>query len=152
MRIQLQLPDTFSFQTEIPVRITDINYGNHLGNDAILSMMHEARVQFLQSLGYTELDLDGAGLIMSDTAIIYKGEGFYGDVLTVKVAAADLNKYGFDLMYLFTNQHGKEIAHGKTGMLCFNYANRKLMTLPKTAASKLRELVPSAKADGNEFV
>ena len=73
MRIQLQLPDTFTFQTEIPVRITDINYGNHLGNDAILSMMHEVRVQFLQNLGYSELEMEGAGLIMSDTAIIYKG-------------------------------------------------------------------------------
>ena len=138
MRIQLELPKTFTFQTEIPVRITDINYGNHLGNDAILSMMHEARVQFLQSLGYTELEMEGAGLIMSDTAIIYKGEGFYGDVLTVKVAASDLNKYGFDLFYLFTNQTGKEIAQAKTGMLCFNYANRKLMTLPEKAAENLK--------------
>ena len=137
MRVQLQLPDTFTFQTEIPVRITDINYGNHLGNDAILSMMHEVRVQFLQNLGYSELDVEGAGLIMSDTAIIYKGEGFYGDVLTVRVTATDLNKYGFDLMYLFTNQHGKEIAHAKTGMLCFNYQTRKLMTLPEKAAEKL---------------
>jgi len=138
MRIQLELPETFSFQTEIPVRITDINYGNHLGNDAILSMMHEARVQFLQSLGYTELEMEGAGLIMSDTAIIYKGEGFYGDILTVHVTAVDLSKYGFDLMYQFTNQHGKEIAHAKTGMLCFNYATRKLMALPEKAAAKLR--------------
>ena len=138
-RVQLQLPDDFSFQTEIPVRITDINYGNHLGNDAILSMMHEARVQFLQNLGYTELNLEGAGLIMSDTAIIYKGEGFYGDVLTVKVSADDLTKYGFDLFYFFTNQHGKEIARAKTGMLCFNYQTRKLMTLPEKAAEKLQK-------------
>ena len=139
MRIQLSLPDTFSFQTEIPVRITDINYGNHLGNDSILSMMHEARVQFLQNLGYKELEFEGAGLIMSDTAIIYKGEGFYGDVLTVKVTADDLNKFGFDLFYLFTNQHGKEIARAKTGMLCFNYATRKLMSLPEKAAEKLQK-------------
>src|SRR5687768_12723612 len=137
MRIQLELPKTFSFQTKIPVRITDINYGNHLGNDAILSMMHEARLQFLQNLGYSELDMEGAGLIMSDTSIIYKGEGFYGDVLTVNVTAADLNKYGFDLYYLFANQHGKEIAHAKTGMLCFNYATRKLIALPEAAAAKL---------------
>ena len=138
MRVQLQLPETFSFQTEIPVRITDINYGNHLGNDAILSMMHEARVQFLQNLGCKELEFEGVGLIMSDTAIIYKGEGFYGDVLTVKVTAEDLSKYGFDLFYLFTNQHGKEIARAKTGMVCFNYATRKLASLPENAAGKLR--------------
>ncbi len=140
MRIQLQLPDSFSFQTEIPVRITDINYGNHLGNDAILSMMHEARVRFLQSLGYSELDLEGVGLIMADTAIIYKGEGFYGDVLTVKVAAADLNKYGFDLYYLFLNQNGKTIAQAKTGMLCFNYSTRKLAALPEKARGSLTKV------------
>lgn len=134
----MPLPDTFAFQTEIPVRISDINYGNHLGNDAVLSMMHEARVQYLKSLGYKELDFEGVGLIMSDTAIIYKGEGFYGDILTVKVAAEDLNKYGFDLVYLFTNQHGKEIACGKTGMLCFNYETRKLASLPEKAAEKLK--------------
>jgi acyl-CoA thioester hydrolase len=138
MRIQLQLPDNFTFQTTIPVRISDINYGNHLGNDAVLSMMHEARVQFLKSFGYTELDLEGAGLIMADTAIIYKGEGFYGDILTVKVAATDLSKYGFDLVYWFENQAGKEIARAKTGMLCFNYATRKLMSLPEQAAIRLQ--------------
>ncbi|KAA9340296.1 acyl-CoA thioesterase [Adhaeribacter soli] len=136
-RIQLQLPAKFSFQTEIPVRITDLNYGAHLGNDALLSMVHEARVQYLKSLGYSELNLEGAGLIMADSAIIYKGEGFYGDVLTVKVAAADLNKYGFDLYYHFSNQHGKEIAHAKTGLLCFDYTTRKLMALPEAAAEKL---------------
>ena len=138
MRVQLDLPENFTFQTQIPVRITDINYGNHLGNDAILSMMHEARVQFLQNLGYTELEIEGAGLIMSDTAIIYKGEGFYGDILTVQVTAEDLSKYGFDLFYLFANQNGKEIARAKTGMLCFNYATRKLMSLPEKAAAKLQ--------------
>ena len=137
MRIQLQLPEIFSFSTSIPVRITDLNYGAHVGNDAILSMVHEARVQYLRSLGYSELNLEGAGLIMADAALVYKGESFYGDVLTVLVAPADLNKYGFDLMYLFKNQEGKEIARAKTGMMCFNYETRKLMGLPAEAVRRL---------------
>lgn len=136
-RLQLVLPEHFPFSTQIPVRITDLNYGAHVGNDAVLSMVHEARVQYLKSLGYSELDLAGASLIMADSAVIYKGEGFYGDVLTVKVAAAELSKYGFELYYHFSNQAGKEIAHAKTGMLCFNYTTRKLMPLPEAAAAKL---------------
>ena len=99
--------------------------------------MHEARLQFLNSLGYSETDLEGKGLIMSDVAIVYKGEGFYGDILAASVAAAEFTKYGFELYYRFTNQHEKEIAHAKTGMLCFDYTTRKLITLPENAAGKL---------------
>ena len=53
-RIKIELPETYLFSTEIPVRITDLNYGNHLGNDAILSLLHEARVRFLAYYGWTE--------------------------------------------------------------------------------------------------
>jgi acyl-CoA thioesterase FadM len=60
-RIKLQLPQQFIFSTLIPVRITDINYGNHVGNDAILSLLHEARMQFLNKAGYTELEFGCVG-------------------------------------------------------------------------------------------
>jgi acyl-CoA thioester hydrolase len=136
-RVQLQLPAHFTFQMQLPVRITDLNFGNHLGNDSLLSLLHEARVQFLNSHGYSELDFAGVGLIMADVAIVYKGEGFYGDVLTIKVTAAELHKYGFELYYHVLNQENKEIAQAKTGMLCFNYDARKLARLPEIAAARL---------------
>ena len=31
-RVKLELPETFSFSTELTVRVTDLNYGGHLGN------------------------------------------------------------------------------------------------------------------------
>ena len=58
-RIKIELPEIFSFTTTIPIRITDLNYGGHVGNDTILSIIHEARMQFLKNAGYTELDLEG---------------------------------------------------------------------------------------------
>ncbi|GGK61890.1 acyl-CoA thioesterase [Rufibacter glacialis] len=136
-RIKIDLPAHFSYQTELPIRITDLNYGGHLGNDALLSLLHEARVQFLKQHGYSELDVAGAGVIMSDVGIVYKGEGFYGDVLTVQVQATEFSKYGFDLVYLLLNQNGKEIAQAKTGMLCFDYQQRKLRTIPAEARERL---------------
>src|SRR5687768_7000242 len=135
-RIKVALPDKFSFTTTIAIRITDINYGGHLGNDALLSILHEARVQFLLHHGYAELDVAGKSLIMADVAIEYKGEAFRGDVLTLELTAHDFTKYGFDIVYRVTNQDQKLIGVAKTGMLCFDYATRKVISLPQEVASR----------------
>ncbi|WP_139925337.1 thioesterase family protein [Hymenobacter sp. DG01] len=138
-RVKVQLPETYLLTVEIPVRITDLNYGAHLGNDALLSILHEARVQFLRHLGHAEYDpATGLGHIMADVAIEYKGEGFYGDVLHIQMAATDLGKYGFDLVYWVKNQAGREIARAKTGMLGFNYNTRQLLPLSEEQAARLR--------------
>lgn len=130
-RVQLSMPERYAFSTQIPVRIYDVNYGNHLGNDAVVSIMQEARLQFLKSINCSELDLFGVPLIQADTAVVYKSEGFYGDVLTVKVQPSDFTKAGFDLYYLITNQNDKLVAEAKTGMVCFNYETRKISAVPE---------------------
>jgi len=137
-RIKLIAPTSFSFSTQIPVRITDLNYGNHLGNDSVLSILHEARMQYLQSLGYTELSFAGIGLIMSDVAIEFKAEAFYGDLLKAYVTAGEISRVGFDLYYkLVKSQNEEVVAIAKTGMICFNYERKKVTTLPVEASEKL---------------
>ena len=136
-RIKVTIPQHKHLTATIPVRVTDLNYGNHLGNDALLSILHEARMQLLGHFGWSELQIGGASMIMADVAIEYKGEGFYGHVLTIDMAFDDINKYGFDITYHVTNQNGKEVARAKTGMLCFNYTERKLMALPDEVKAKI---------------
>ena len=136
-RVKVNTPSHTHFTAAIPVRITDLNYGNHLGNDALLSILHEARMQLLGHFGWSELHIGGASMIMADVAIEYKGEGFYGDTLQIGMAFDDISKYGFDITYHVHNQHGKEVARAKTGMLCFNYQERKLMTLPDEVKAKI---------------
>ena len=92
-RIKINLPETFSFSTNISVRITDLNYGGHVGNDAFLSLLHEARMQFLHQFGYSEMSVDGIGLIMSDVGIEYKKELAYGDTVKISVAALFSSQY-----------------------------------------------------------
>lgn len=130
-RIKLQLPSTFIFKTEIDIRISDINYGNHLSNDAYLSLMHEARMRFFSYFGYSEMNLAGASVIMGDTAIVFKKECFYGDTLIIEVTAAEFGSRGFDLYYRFTKKLTKELAcEAKTGMVCFDYTARKTVEVP----------------------
>jgi acyl-CoA thioester hydrolase len=141
-RIELQLPAVWHFATELPVRVGDLNYGNHVGNDNVLGLMHEARLQYYRQLGFKdELSFEGSvGQVISDVAIVYKAEAFYGDVLVCQLAAGDFNKYGFDMMYLLTNKaSGKEVARGKTGIVCFDYGKRKIATVPVILLDKVRK-------------
>jgi len=128
------LPDSFQFSSIIPVRITDINYGGHVGNDSILSIIHEARMQFLHHYGYTEMDFAGTGMIMSEVAIEFKNELFYGDCIKVSVAIAEISKVSFSLYYKLENAGTDKpvtVAVARTGMICYNYGAKKIAAVPQ---------------------
>jgi acyl-CoA thioesterase FadM len=131
-RIRLDTPSVVHYSTEITVRISDINYGNHLGNDSLLSLIHEARVRFLNHYAYTELDVEGAGIIMNDVAIVYKSEAFYGEMLHFDISAVDFHRFGCDLVYRITHKEsGKEIARAKTGIVFYDYSAKKPVEVPR---------------------
>ncbi len=139
-RLKLQLPSTFSFSVLIAVRITDINYGGHLGNDSLLTLLHEARMQYLHHYGYSELNLAGVGMIMADAAIEYKQEVKYGDTLKVYVTATDFDKLGFDIYYkavIVKDDTETLAAKAKTGMICFDYAAGKKVSVPDEVVENL---------------
>ncbi len=140
-RIKIHLPETFSFSTKIIIRITDINYGGHVGNDTFLSLAHEARQQFLQHHGYEELNIKGYGLIIADAGIEYKHELKHKDEIIISVAAANFDKVSFDLFYkieLIKNEEKILAGKIKTGMILFDYTNNKKISLPEEIISKLK--------------
>lgn len=139
-RIKINLPEAFPFSTVINIRITDLNYGGHVGNDSFLSLLQEARQQFLHHYGYAELSFAGVGLIMADAAIEYKKELSYGDSIKISVAVDGFDKLGFDIFYLLEIvQPEKNILAGKakTGMICYDYAAKKKASVPEEAFQKL---------------
>jgi acyl-CoA thioesterase FadM len=130
-RVKLKLPEKFVFSTEVQVRISDINYGGHLGNDSLLSLIHEARVRFLNKHGFTELNIDGLGLIMIDAVIIYKSEVFYGEKLKIEVTVDGFDKHGCDFYYKITKvESNREVARAKTGIVFLDYETKKIATVP----------------------
>ena len=131
-RVQIEAPQAWLFHTTLTVRVGDINYGGHLGNDRVLGLAHEARVRWLASHDLSEADVGGAGLIMADAALVFRNEAFLGDVLDVALGAAEARRSSFDLVYLLTRlSDGAQIALVKTGMVCFDYTARKVVRLPQ---------------------
>ena len=121
----------FCFSTNIKVCIRDINYGNHLGHDSAVSLLHEARVAFLNSIGLSEVDNDGIGIIVSNLTVEYKNEAFYGDDLTIKVAFSRDSPLSFSLSYVMLNANtDKELLTATTKQIFYDYTNKKIARRP----------------------
>ena len=131
-RVEIDLPASFLFRTDIPVRIGDVNYGGHVGHDAYLSIAQEARLHFLRARGFaTELDLDGVGIMVVDAALGYAAEGNYGMTFRVEIATGEVRSRSFELLYRISDAAtGTEIARAKTGIVCYDYAARRVASLP----------------------
>ncbi|MGC8750658.1 acyl-CoA thioesterase [Hydrotalea sp.] len=139
-RIKLVLPEVFIFSTEMKIRVTDLNYGGHVGNDRFLALLQEARMDFLAFYGYSELNVEGVGLIMRDAAIEFKKELHYNQTIQIDVAITGIDAMGFDLYYKIHIKNNNELtlaATAKTGMLCYNYQEKKLSPVPAKFVEKM---------------
>jgi YbgC/YbaW family acyl-CoA thioester hydrolase len=132
-RIKLALPAFNLASIEVPVRITDVNYGGHVGNDAFVSIIHEARMQWLAKHGFSEMDFAGVSLIMSDLAVEFKQEAFYGDMVLIKIGIGEVTRVSFELYYELSTLRDNVtvlLCKAKTGMVCYDYEIKKTVSVP----------------------
>ena len=113
-----------------------------MGNDNILSIVHEARVQYLAHFGYHEMNIGGVGLIMSEVVIEFRNELFYGDIIQAAVRATAFSGAGFELSYKLEKiLDGKKfvVVLARTAMVCYDYSRKKITHLPGDVKLKLSE-------------
>jgi acyl-CoA thioesterase FadM len=115
------------------VRIGDINYGGHMGNDKALLLFHDARIRFLQKLGFTEKDIgEGKGIIMTEAHVYFKKEAFLHDKLYADVEVGTVERYTFELIYrIYRELDDQLILEGTSKQLAFDYERRKVTSLPQ---------------------
>ncbi|RUR32038.1 thioesterase [Vreelandella andesensis] len=73
----------------LTVRVTDMNYGRHLGHDALVSLCHEARVHAFAALGLPEWDMKGYPSVVVDLAVQYQSEARWPDALIIETAVLE---------------------------------------------------------------
>ena len=136
-RVKISEPESYLFKTLIRIRASDLNYGNHLSNDAFLKFAQEARMQFFNHFGYSELEMEGIATIMADSEIKFMAQGYYNDEIRMELGISDYSKVGFNLVYKFYNtKSDKTMALIKTGILGFDYSENKVQEIPKTVWDK----------------
>ena len=139
-KIKLKKQEQYEFEYKTTIQVTQINYGGHLGNDALVSITHQARVNLLKELGFTELDLgDGeTGIIMADLAVNYLGEAFMFDELTVYSHVDEISSHSFRVFHNITKED-KSIALAETGIIAFNYKDHMISEIPEIFINKLNK-------------
>jgi len=136
-RVQIQMPERFAFRTELEVRISDLNYGNHLGNDQVLALLHEARRRYLRSLGEDEIGPDGIGFVIADAAVVYRAQAFYGDRLAVEVAAGEFQSRSCAFFHR-ASKSGVTVAEARLGVVCFDFNAQKAVSFSSGLLAKLQ--------------
>jgi acyl-CoA thioester hydrolase len=139
-RIDIKLPGVFTFVTRVPVRIGDINRGQHVGHLAILGIIEEARARFWTRCGQPEQDRTQAdfGFIIADLAIVYLRQVSYSPDLRIEVATGDFSAKGYAIYYRVSEcATGLEIARAKTGIVVFDYRRQKALEVPEDLKERL---------------
>lgn len=131
-RVQVVFPDdAVVFAHELDVRIGDVNYWNHLGHDALVSMLHETRARLFLAAGLDEGDTEGLGCVVADLAVVYRAEARFGQRLRVEVARGEVGRYGVELVYRVTcTERGAVVALAKTGHVFFTGRTPTLAPIP----------------------
>ena len=113
------------FVSELKIRIADINYGGHLAHDRLISLMHQARLDFLAHLGGSEVKIGGVGLIMVSLSVDYKNEAFLNEKLDFSITAQEIKKASFILNYEIKREDVL-IAKAQTKLAGFDYQSHKI--------------------------
>lgn len=126
--------------------MSEINAGNHVGNDTLISLISDARTLFLYHCGMPPEDVanNRNGTLITDLATLYKAPAFLNDQLLIEVGLTDLNRYGGDFIYRMTPQcDNRVIALSKNGFVFFDFVASKVVKIPAEFRERFSALAES---------
>ena len=142
-RIKLSPPESFMFRMERSVGLSDLNYAKHLDSLSMVKILHEARLQYLASLGLTEENIFGLGMVVTDLAVDFRSESFANDVLIIDVGVGKVNRYGLDIGLRVTNSAlDSVVCMAKMGVVLFDFDKHQMVSVP----CQFKQLVQPAEA------
>jgi 4-hydroxybenzoyl-CoA thioesterase len=130
-RSNISAPEKALFRMERKVGLSDINYAKHLDSVSMVKVLHEARLQFLASLGFTESNIYGLGLVVTGLTVDYRSESFANDLLVIDAGVSEFNRYGFDIGLTVSNEALESVVcAGQIGNVFFDFDRHKIAEVP----------------------
>ncbi|MFM9270673.1 acyl-CoA thioesterase [Halomonas elongata] len=138
-RVRLEFPEAdIRHCHPMSVRITDMNYGRHLGHDAVVSLMHEARVQALASRGLSEGDMEGYLCVVADLAVQYQAESRWPDALVVDTAIPAPSRKAIAVYHrLRRESDDRSVATARLNLMLIDPDTGRPAPVPATLADRL---------------
>ncbi|RLE35463.1 MAG: thioesterase [Acidobacteria bacterium] len=139
-RLRLAPPENVIFTTHLDVRVTDVNYGKHLGHMELIGLLHHARAEFLAAHGMTEIDIEGRTLLVVDLAVSYRSEAFFGQTLMIDIGMVFEGSRGLEFTYGVRDQAtGELVAVAQTGVVFADPEARAVVQVPQTLRALIEE-------------
>ena len=143
MRTKKINPGKPCFETRMSVQVGDINYGNHVGNERYLLFAQETRIRFLQTIGCSEVKFGPHGLVLTEAHVEYFHELFYGEEMLIRLSVGEPSRASFDCFYEIIVERPSGPVNAaviKTAMVCFDYQERKVRSIPESLKLVLADL------------
>ena len=126
------MSNTPCFTIDLPVRISEVNYGNHLGHAALASLLHQSRLKLYKHYDINELNIDGVGSVVKKLKIDYQGEAFFDDELHISITLIEITGATCTFEYTVTkNDAQTPVANVLETMAFINVDTRKAARTPK---------------------
>lgn len=143
-RVILMECERYEFAHRLTVRATDINYAGHLGNEALLGLIHEARSHLTKALGFDTV-LSGPeriGLIIADLAVNFRAEAYAHQELMIDSQIGEIGEKSFRLFHRVRRDE-QIIALVETGLVAYDYQSGQVVALPVRFLDGLRKMQAS---------
>ncbi len=127
------------YETDYKVIVSDINYGGHMGNERALIIFQQTRMEWLNSIGYDEANIEGKGLIQLESHVYYLKEVFLGEILLCRIVNVQPERITFNIEYEILNKNNDIVIKGMTKMAVFDYEKKKIARIPKEFLEKLEK-------------
>lgn len=140
-RVQLDFPDAAIIHRHaLSVRVTDMNYGRHLGHDALVSLLHEARIQAFAALDLPEWDMHGYPSVVADLAVQYQSEARWPDTLVVETAVPSPEGKALTVYQRMVHaDSGKPVATARVNQLLIDRAAGRPVAVPASVVHALAQ-------------
>ncbi|WP_158998147.1 acyl-CoA thioesterase [Pigmentibacter ruber] len=136
-KIKILETEVEKFQYNTKIRASDLNYGNHLGHDNLISLIHDARLTYFCKNNIAEVNHENLYTFMIKSLTIdYINQGYLHENLDIKVYVGEISKFSFDLKYSVMRDNSL-IALCLTTLVCYNNSKRRLDHLPPSILSVL---------------
>ncbi len=140
-RVKLAEQDIYEFTFTVTLHPRDINYGGHLGNDSLVTLIGSARAQMFHSMGFSEGDLgDGkTSIIMADLVVNYRAEAFVFDKLRIDTHIGEMRSGAFRIFHRVT-KNGAIIALAEGGVVAFDYTIHRIGHVPEVFVKAVEKI------------
>ncbi|MEM4271295.1 MAG: acyl-CoA thioesterase [Candidatus Pacearchaeota archaeon] len=139
MALEILLPETIHFQTELKTRFSDSRSAlvasgivvSHVTYENIALIINEVFDLFLENLGYSKANIANSNIIVPSFEITYHAELKANESIQAQVSVTDIGNKSFSLIIILRKQNGDIAVRSRIGLIFFNYKLQKTEPVPE---------------------